>query len=159
MLAFRRSQGFTLIELLIVMALVGLAVSLVGPSLYSQYQSSNARQERQKFQMLSQYAAKLAFYNRSSLAMDLDGKRVSIRALDGFVKEQEKAAAETEMVGSAVTPLHSESFNSLFFKPQTIEIDGNGNYLTPLVKVRQSEKEYDIALQSISPKTTGNDAD
>jgi general secretion pathway protein G len=51
--ALRRTRGFTLIELLIVMVILGLLASLVGPRLFGQLDSSKVRAARTQIEMLS----------------------------------------------------------------------------------------------------------
>lgn len=51
---FRRTQrGFTLIELLIVMVILGLLASLVGPRLFGQLDSSKIRAAKTQIEMVS----------------------------------------------------------------------------------------------------------
>lgn len=48
----RRSRGFTLIELLIVMVILGLLASLVGPRLFGQLDSSKIKAARTQIEMV-----------------------------------------------------------------------------------------------------------
>lgn len=50
--ALRRTRGFTLIELLIVMVILGLLASLVGPRLFGQLDSSKVRAARTQIEMV-----------------------------------------------------------------------------------------------------------
>ncbi|BDR19525.1 MULTISPECIES: prepilin-type N-terminal cleavage/methylation domain-containing protein [Vibrio] len=54
-------RGFTLIELLIVLALMGLAASLVGPATIAQVEKAEARAELQKLKSLVRKTSNLAF--------------------------------------------------------------------------------------------------
>ncbi|MBB6561408.1 general secretion pathway protein G [Acidovorax soli] len=50
--ALRRAGGFTLIELLIVMVILGLLASLVGPRLFGQLDASKVKAARTQIEML-----------------------------------------------------------------------------------------------------------
>lgn len=50
--SLRRSGGFTLIELLIVMVILGLLASLVGPRLFGQLDASKVKAARTQIEML-----------------------------------------------------------------------------------------------------------
>lgn len=50
--ALRRARGFTLIELLIVMVILGLLASLVGPRLFGQLDASKVKAARTQIEML-----------------------------------------------------------------------------------------------------------
>lgn len=51
-LALRRARGFTLIELLIVMVILGLLASLVGPRLFGQLDASKVKAARTQIEMV-----------------------------------------------------------------------------------------------------------
>ncbi|MFN9471960.1 MAG: type II secretion system major pseudopilin GspG [Acidovorax sp.] len=50
--ALRRTRGFTLIELLIVMVILGLLASLVGPRLFGQLDASKVKAARTQIEMV-----------------------------------------------------------------------------------------------------------
>ncbi|MGI9832779.1 prepilin-type N-terminal cleavage/methylation domain-containing protein [Vibrio vulnificus] len=54
-------RGFTLIELLIVLVLMGLAASLVGPATIAQVEKAEARAELQKLKSIVRKTSNLAF--------------------------------------------------------------------------------------------------
>lgn len=70
-------KGFTLIELLIVMAVMGLALALVGPNLMASYQKAQAKSEQQEFEELLQKLSYQAFLNERSISIQLNLQRVT----------------------------------------------------------------------------------
>lgn len=168
-----RHGGFTLIELLIVMLLVGLSASLIGPSLYKQYDKSRSMQQRQKVEFSLKYLAQVAFYNRKSIVVSFDGSEVSAQykklSNQRFVEEVTNENDDSIQGGDEDLqmeerspldpPLFTESFPDLFFKPLSIEIDSNGIAEVSSIFVYQNEVEQLIRFHHVIKKTVRNDAD
>ena len=78
-----KTGGFTLIELLIVLLIVALGTSLVGPKLFHLYGKERARVEEQDFIQTLNMAAQISFCQRRSATVEvvdnsffIDGKLV-----------------------------------------------------------------------------------
>lgn len=167
----KRVQGFTLIELLIVMTLVGLAVSIVGPSLYKQYDKARTLQQRQKVEFSLKYLAQVAFYNQKTIVVSFNGSEVSAKFREQDHQELARESSGEEHFDSsdsevplsdsqqAEVGIFTESFPGLFFKPQAVDIDVNGIAEVSTISVFQNELEQPIRFHHVIKKTVGNDAD
>lgn len=173
----KKQTGFTLIELLIVMLLVGLSASLVGPSLYQQYDKTRLMQQRQKVEFSLKYLAQVAFYNQKVIEVSFNGSEVTAQykkmnkkqVIEGDsdfegnsfeVNSFQESNEEQDPVDISETKtLFSESYPGLFFKPITIEIDANGIAEASNISVFQNEIERTIRFHHVIKKTVRNDAD
>lgn len=166
-LAFKRSSsGFTLIELLIVMTIVGLSVSMVGPSLYKQYEKARANQQIQKVELTFKYLAELAFYNYRPIEVETNGREIKAYFVGELTKGkaqedgelEEESNKDEEDVNVQSNLLFSQEFKDVFIAPQTLIISGNGIPSIPAITVTQNETKHEIRLHHVVKKTNGNDA-
>ena len=103
-----KGRGFTLIEIMVVMAVVSLLISFVGPLTLNAIDKSERKSETQQLKRLLKKAGYLSFIRQNHLTVKLTGSDVSIA--DSFSKEQ----------------WHQSSFEHLVFTEQTLQINENG---------------------------------
>lgn len=120
----RRLAGFTLIELLVVLAIMGTAISIVGPLSYQQYKAAEARAEWQKVILLVELARQRAFLTGQHYRVTLQGKQVTV-----YEQQVEKFKLLTDQV---------------FFTGSELQINANGFSDKPVfrARVRNVEQEY-----------------
>lgn len=99
-------RGLSLVELLIVMALMGLVLSLVGPLGMKQIERSEAVYESMQLQQLLNKAVQDAYVQATPIELKLDGKRLV--SSDGS------------------NTLLDQSFSHIFFPRQQVQINRNG---------------------------------
>lgn len=100
------SRGLSLVELLIVMALMGLVLSLVGPLGMKQIERSEAVYESMQLQQLLHQAVQQAYVQATPVELQLDGKQL--------------------LGSSGQRVLLDQSFSHIFFPRQQVQINRNG---------------------------------
>jgi len=100
-------RGFTLIELMIVIMLLGLVMSLVGPLTFQQVETARARSEQENLKRWLRQQSFFVYSRKESIELDFDGKALYLKKADG--------SRET-----------LKQFNYLFFPPQQIRLNING---------------------------------
>lgn len=119
-------RGFSLVELLIVMALMGLVLSLVGPLGMKQIERSEAVYESMQLQQLLNRAAQQAYVQAKPVELQLDGK---------------------QLLGSdGQHVLLNQSFSHIFFPRQLVQINRNGFASQPQISalVRGQPRTFDF---------------
>lgn len=121
----RQQRGFTLIELMIVLGLMGLVLTLVGPMLQHQVERAEASAEYIEASQFVNNSAKVAFLRNQKILIVFDGKALT-RQIDGQIEHIE--------------------FNHLFFPKQQLEFNSHGYSLTSGVKVVAGRRELEISV-------------
>jgi len=101
-------NGFTLIELMVVMSIVALLMTMVGPLAINSVEKANAKQEMLSLKNWFRKVSARAFYTSQAHTVKLAGKEVYL-----YVEEQEQA-------------IEKFSFQSLFFQPQVLNYSNKG---------------------------------
>ncbi|MCV2883294.1 prepilin-type N-terminal cleavage/methylation domain-containing protein [Aestuariibacter sp. AA17] len=123
------STGFSLIELLVVMSIVTLLMSLVGPLVLNQVEKTRVRVEVLELNSWLAGLPKQAIMLGSPLSLSFNGKQVAVKT------------------GTQI--LSEKSFSYLFFKPADITYSRKG--LTPNVSLdyQVGNKNYSLQLGHI----------
>lgn len=100
------TRGFTLIELMVVMVILSILGSLVGPNLLKAFDRQKINTERELFKKQVEQASVIAFSQVSPISVTLQGKSYKIKKA-----EQVVLAVDTEY---------------LFFPEQRLEISKTG---------------------------------
>lgn len=121
------ARGFTLVELLVVLAILGLAVALVGPLTADRLDKARAQEEWLVLERTVTGLAFRAFAEGRPVELQADGARLAWRV----------AGAEERVL----------SLQHLFFNPaQTVTINANGVAAPRQLTVRQAGRERSLAL-------------
>jgi len=112
-LSTKQSSGFTLIELMVVMSIVALLLTMVGPLAINSLEKAQAKQEMLSLKNWFRKVSARAFTTGKSHVIQLSGKQVNL-----YVNEQKKKLLESVI------------FDSLFFQPQTLTYNNKG-FVTP----------------------------
>ena len=102
-------MGFTLIELMVVMAIVALLMTMVGPLAINNLEKAQAKQEMLSLKNWFRKISARAFYTGQEHVVKLAGKKVML-----YVRGQEQRTI-TEI-----------TFESLFFQPQILQYNTKG---------------------------------
>lgn len=73
-----KSGGFTLIELMIVMVILGVSMSLIGPNILNTVEKQPVNLEKKITQMKVEYIAVLALSKSRELVVELKGKQIEV---------------------------------------------------------------------------------
>ncbi len=125
----RKTQGFTLVELLVVIALMTMVLSLVGPLGQIQLDKSQANEEWLRFKNEIISNQKSAYLQGRSRVLELNGKIMTVKT-------------------AQVQPDRVVEFSQIFFEPQQISINANG-FSSPLqvqAVVRGQKRYFNFAL-------------
>jgi len=120
-----KHQGFTLIELMIVMSIVALLLTMVGPLAISAVDKANAKQEMLTMKNWLKKISYRAFATGNSYQLKLSGKKAELFIVKKYVEQHDK-----EKVNQQLSPIISHSFETLFFQPQVLTYNAKG-FVTP----------------------------
>jgi len=112
-----KNQGFTLIELMVVMAIVALLMTMVGPLAINAVEKANAKQEMLTMKNWFRKISFRAFNTGSSYQLKLSGKKAEL-----FIVNTESEQMQP--------PLITKTLDSLFFQPQVLYYNAKG-FVTP----------------------------
>ena len=121
-------RGFTLLELLIVMTIVGVLISFVGPLAIDSLSKAQARSELQSFSSWLKFQGEKAFVTGQSIELELDGNSVML----------------VNKVNSQATPV--KQFEYLFLHPSHVEFNQNGVASVTEIEVGLGDRTYTIKI-------------
>ncbi|WP_108947131.1 pilus assembly FimT family protein [Shewanella halifaxensis] len=134
MLAFNRSnKGFTLIELMVILLIMGVLLSLVGPLAVKNVDKTNSRTEELQLKNWFDKVSQSAFYRSQIVTISLQGRAVNA----------------TVDVAASKVKIDSIMFDSLFFPPQELELNKNGFFKQESVNYQSADKRFKITLQPV----------
>lgn len=119
-------RGFTLIELLIVLTLLGLTMSLVGPLTFKQYERTQLLKEREQLYRILENTAYTSLVERTPVVIRLMGSELSLQPHQ----------AEPVIV----------IFDYLTFPEQEIKVNAHGFWLSSQLYLIQQDKRYAVTL-------------
>jgi prepilin-type N-terminal cleavage/methylation domain-containing protein len=105
----RTINGFTLIELMVVMSIVALLMTMVGPLAINAVDKANAKQEMLTMKNWLRKVSYRAFYTGQEYTIKLAGKEVQL-----FHRYDQ------------ITAVTKIEFETLFFQPQTLNYSNRG---------------------------------
>lgn len=120
-----RLKGFTLVEILIVMGLMGLVLTLVGPLLQHQVEKADASAEFIEARQYINNSGKVAFLQNKQVFLVFDGK-VLTRKMAGHHEEVE--------------------YNHLFFPKQELIFNPHGYTDSRSIQVVAGRRHLEIEL-------------
>ena len=123
------NTGFTLIELMIVLTIVGVLMTMVGPLAVQSVEKAQAKQEMLSLKNLLRKVSAKAFNTGNEYRVILSGKQVTLYLADNEEKPQELF-----------------EFEYLFFQPQKLYYSNKGFVEPTLVKGTYRDKPLDLDL-------------
>ena len=111
-------HGFTLIELMVVMAIVALLLTMVGPLAINAVDKANAKQEMLTMKNWLRKISYRAFATGKQYQLKLAGKKAELFTIEKGIEQSNH--------NQQVTPLITHSFESLFFQPQVLIYNDKG---------------------------------
>jgi len=112
-------HGFTLIELMVVMAIVALLMSMVGPLAINTLEKAQAKQEMLTMKNWFRKISYRAFSTGQKYQLKLSGKKAEL-----FLINADQQAEKTTLI-------LSKNLESLFFQPQILTYSEKG-FVTPM---------------------------
>jgi len=112
-----KNKGFTLIELMIVMSIVALLMTMVGPMAINSVEKANAKQEMLTMKNWFRKISYRAFATGNSYQLKLTGKKAELFLINKNNEQPQKA-------------ISTKTLESLFFKPQLLTYSAKG-FVTP----------------------------
>ena len=128
-----KNRGFTLIELMVVMAIVALLLTMVGPLAINAVDKANAKQEMLNMKNWLRKISYRAFATGNSYQLKLTGKKAELFVID---ENDEKLQP----------PLISKTLDALFFKPQILTYNPKGFVTPTLVEGTYRNKTLKVDL-------------
>ena len=125
----KAKSGFTLLELLVVMAIMGLSLTLVGPLVFDQVDKTKANAELKQLEVLFNSTASSAYLSGQTVQLSFDGKILH--------RTTGKKTVTTE-------------FNYLFFKPVQFEINSNGQIPKLQLYLTANRKNVELDLGTLA---------
>ena len=122
-------SGFTLIELMVVMAIMSILFSLIGPLVQQQVDKVKASEEWYSFTQQSRQIAALAFFQGKTYSLKLKGNQLQLYVNAELVQQQQ--------------------FEQLIFNEQQVQFNANGypDKATITAQVRQATKTLSLVAQ------------
>lgn len=148
------NQGFTLIELMVVMAIVALLMSLVGPLTIQRYEKSKSVEESLSFKNWLVANSYRAFATGKNAVFSLSGNKVTFTF--SINNKDLQNLAEEDVAGQIVYQPHqnpiitSREFSYLFFQPQTIHVNAYGIISDKSISMTISGKTKTIHIDNDS---------
>lgn len=113
----KKNKGFTLIELMVVMAIVALLLTMVGPLAMSAVDKANAKQEMLTIKNWLRKISYRAFATGNSYQLKLSGKKAEL-----FINVENSSLLDEQ----PNTALITHNFETLFFHPQILTYNAKG---------------------------------
>ncbi|MCX2766922.1 MULTISPECIES: pilus assembly FimT family protein [unclassified Pseudoalteromonas] len=133
-MSLSNKKGFTLVELLIVLALVGLASSIVLPNLWGQLDKIRYLAEKRQVTALLEYARLYAFYNNQRLL--ISSQETSLTITLPKLETSEVSSGEDDKPSSLEDDIDSEVPSS-----QSVRIVKQVHFK----HVKLNEKDFEIS--------------
>jgi len=111
-------KGFTLIELMVVMSIVALLLTMVGPLAINAVDKANAKQEMLTMKNWLRKISYRAFATGNAYQLKLAGKKAELFAIESEMEQSDEI--------QQLSPLITHTFESLFFQPQILTYNKNG---------------------------------
>lgn len=152
MLRFRAIVGFTLIELLIVILLMTLSVSLVGPSLFNQIEKSKKEVTIAQIEKQLRYISQRAFYSRTIHSVLFSGKQMFVFERAPLSSQWQELLVNRDDVTLEALLEQAElvrQFDDVFFQPTYVQFNQMGMPDTDIVRVVLNEEESQLVLPKV----------
>jgi len=126
-------SGFTLIELMVVMAIVGLLMTMVGPLAINTVEKANAKQEMLTMKNWFRKISYRAYSTGSSYQLNLSGKKAEL-----FIINDDEQQIQPAII--------TKTLDSLFFQPQILYYNAKGFVSPTLVEGTYRNKVLKLDL-------------
>lgn len=121
----QKNKGFTLIELMVVMAIVALLLTMVGPLAIGAVDKANAKQEMLTMKNWLKKISYRAFATGQKYQLKLSGKQAELFAITNDAEQNVERSDENDEQ-QQLSPVITHSFENLFFQPQVLTYNANG---------------------------------
>ncbi len=126
----KRQNAFTLLELLVVMSIVGLALSWVGPLVLEQVDKTKANAEVKQLEQYIDMTLAGAYLAGQPVVLQFNGRQL---------QRQQHGVAE------------QVNFDYLFFQPQQLKINANGQLAQTRLQFTSLTKQLEISVGTAIP--------
>lgn len=116
-----KKAGFTLIELMVVMSIVALLMTMVGPLAINTVEKATAKQEMLTMKNWLRKISYRAFATGNSYQLKLAGKKAEL-----YLAEKNVIQGNEENQSQLFPPVITHSFETLFFQPQVLTYNAKG---------------------------------
>jgi len=134
MFSIKRQRAFTLIELMVVMAILALLMSLVGPMAINSVERAKSRQEMMSVKNWLRVVSARAFNTGQAHVIKFSGKQAQLYTQNDYESES--------------APIIERDFESLFFQPQLLAYNKNGFVEQKLLTGTNRGQDLEINLNS-----------
>ena len=135
-LNFRRVPGFTLVELLVVLAILGIALSLVGPFTINQLDKVKRAQEREEIRLLLNEWQFRAFNQRRAIELGFSGRQLLVSRGSAINRPQVELESQ----------IASYEFAFSQFPSQSIIVNAHGYANYDQLQLLQGEREFTLNI-------------
>ena len=150
MLRFKSHAGFTLLELLVVIVLMALSVSLVGPSLYQQIEKSKQQAALGDLDKQLHYVSQRAYYAKKRHGILFNGKQLFVLEENREDSPEQMLSMRSEsLIELRQRALSVREFDDIFFPPAYVTFNQLGQPSLPFVTLILNEKELRIELPKL----------
>jgi len=132
-----KNSGFTLIELMVVMSIVALLMTMVGPLAINTVEKANAKQEMLTMKNWLRKISMRAFSTGNSYQLKLAGKKAEL-----FLTLDNNAQENIQPNSAVLT----HNFETLFFQPQILTYSAKGFVSPALVEGTYRGKKLQLEL-------------
>ncbi len=134
-----KDSGFTLIELMVVMSIVALLMTMVGPLAINAVDKANAKQEMLTMKNWLRKISYRAFTTGNSYQLKLAGKKAELfLTLNNNIREDERPNSA----------LITHNFETLFFQPQILTYSAKGFVSPTFVEGTYRDKKLQLDLNA-----------
>lgn len=126
----KRQYAFTLLELLVVMSIVGLSLSLVGPLVLEQVDKTKANAEVKQLEQYIDMTLAGAYLAGQPIVLQFNGRQL--------LRQQHGVAEQV-------------TFDYLFFQPQQLKINANGQLAQTHLQFTSLAKQLEISVGTAVP--------
>jgi prepilin-type N-terminal cleavage/methylation domain-containing protein len=140
------TNGFTLIELMIVMAIVSVLITMVGPLAINSLEKAEAKQELLTLKTWIRKISYRAYSVGQSFTLELSGKRATLYHDNTIFNNNIKTTKSSAIDKSDREVIMTKTFGALFFQPQKLLYNEKGFVEPKQLVGTYRERQFQINL-------------